>query len=390
MKIKSTAPARIGKLGVAVILLCVLTTQVIGATAVGAEPSAGSLGSLGSIEGSVANTGSLGSVGGSLESVGSFDFGSTIPKVFQNDPGPIPALRDDIEISEIKGENVTGAQSLRLTVASPALRREVGVEILLPHDNSVPRPALYMLEGVDAREDTSGWMTIGGAPAFFADKNVNVVMINGGVAGLYTDWDNADPKVGLHKWETFITQELPPLINTRFNTNGINAIAGNSMGAQGAMMLAHRNPELYRGVAVFSGCYSTMDVWGRTSTQWTVSSRGGDPNNMWGEVGGPEWEAHDSLVNAESLRGKEIYISTANGLPGSAETLQTPELLERLVVGGGIEAVANQCTHEFDQRLQDLDIAATVDYEPNGTHAWAYWRERLPKAWPTLSKALGV
>ena len=389
MKIKSTAPSRIGKLGVTVISLCALATQVVGATAAGAEPSTGSLGSVGSVGGSLANSGSLGSVGGSLETMGSFDFGSAMPKVFQNDPGPIPPLRDDIVISEIKGENVTGAQSLRLTVASPALRREVGVEILLPQDASVPRPALYMLEGVDAGEDTSGWMTIGGAPAFFADKNVNVVMINGGVAGLYTDWDNVDSKVGLHKWETFITQELPPLINTRFHTNGINAIAGNSMGAQGAMMLAHRYPEMYRGVAVFSGCYSTMDLWGRASTQATVTSRGGDLDNVWGEPGGPEWKAHDSLLNAENLRGKEIYISTANGLPGFAETAQTPELLERLVVGGGIEAVTNQCTHEFDQRLQNLDIAATVDYEPNGTHSWAYWRERVHKAWPTLSKARG-
>ena len=390
MKIKSTAPARIGKLGVTVISLCALATQVVGATAAGAAPGTGSLGSLGSVEGSVTNTGSLGSVGGSLESVGSLGFGSTMPKALENDHPVRPVVRDDIVASAITAEAPTRPNAVKLTIASPSLRREVGVEVLLPHDNSVPRPTLYMLEGVDGGDSTNGWVSMGGAPAFFADKDVNVVMINGGTSALFSDWQNDDPVLGWHKWETFITQELPPLLQDRLHSNGINALVGTSMGAQGAMMLAHRYPELYKGVAVFSGCYSTMDVWGRTATQITISSRGGDPRNIWGEPGGPEWEAHDSLLNAENLRGKEIYISTANGLPGGAETLQTPDLLERLVVGGGIEAVTNQCTHEFDERLQDLDIAATVDYEPNGTHAWWYWRERFPKAWPTLSKALGV
>lgn len=364
MNVHVNTRARIGKLGAALIAACVATAPLVGAGTANAQQSTGS--------------------------IGSFDFGSSVPEIFRDDPGPLPVLRDDIVAPAIVGEVHTGAQASRLTVASPALKREVGVEVLLPADNSVPRPTLYMLQGVDGGEGSNGWVTMGGAPAFFADKNAHVVMINGGSASLFSDWENEDPALGLHKWETFIAKELPPLIDAHFGTNGVNAIAGTSMGAQGAMMLAHRYPDLYRGVAVFSGCYSTMDTWGRTSVQATITSRGGDPANMWGELGGPEWEAHDSVLNAESLRGKEIYISTANGAPGADETLQTPELLERLVVGGGIEAAAKVCTKVFDQRLQSLDIEATVDYEPNGTHAWAYWRERLPKAWPTLSKALGV
>ncbi|NMM89675.1 mycolyltransferase [Rhodococcus sp. SRB_17] len=379
MNVTSTARARLGNLGVAVIVLCALSAPVVGATAAGAAPSPGTLesaGSVGTME--------------TIESLGGLGFGTTMPEEFRDPSEPLPVLRDDIVTPEITGESVTGAQSLRLTVASPALRREVGVEILLPQDASVPRPVLFILDGVDAGENTSKWITDGGAPEFFTDKNVYGVVVNGGAASLYTDWEKMDPQLGLNKWETYLTQELPPLIDERFETTGVKAITGHSMGAQGAMMLAHRNPTLYSGIAVFSGCYSTMDVWGRTSTQMTVTSRSGDLNNMWGELGGPEWKAHDSFLNAERLRGKEIYISVANGLPGSDETLQTPDLGERLLVGGGLEAAAEECTKQFDRRLQDLDIAATVDYEPNGTHSWAYWRERFPKAWPTLSKALGL
>ncbi len=46
----------------------------------------------------------------------------------------------------------------------------------------------------------------------------------------------------------------PPLIDKRFMGNGRNVIGGLSMGALGAMSIAVRHPDLYRGVAAFSGC----------------------------------------------------------------------------------------------------------------------------------------
>ncbi|MDI9916356.1 alpha/beta hydrolase family protein [Rhodococcus sp. IEGM 1379] len=364
MKKSLTSPTSVRRAGVVATALCALGIQVFTTAVAGATPTS--------------------------DSVEGLKYGSTVPGSMQGNPGIRPELRSGMGAATIVGESVTGSQAVRLTIASPALQREVGVEILLPADNSAPRPTLYLLDGAAGSEESSGWMSFGGAPDFFADKNVYVVMPNGGKAGMYTDWQNVDPKLGLHRWETFITEELPPLVDARFATNGVKAIAGTSMGAQGAMMLAGRHPGMYKGVAGFSGCYSTTDLWGRASILSTVTSRGGNPGNMWGELGGPEWEAHDSLRNAEQLRGTEIYLSVGPGAPGPHENLQTPSLADRLIVGGTIEAVANMCTHAFDERLRSLGIAATVAYEPNGTHSWGYWRDQLPKAWPTLSKALGI
>lgn len=76
-------------------------------------------------------------------------------------------------------------------------------------------------------------------------------------------------------------KDLPPLINVHLKTNGVNAIAGTSMGAQGAMMLAHRYPDMYRGVCVQWLLFDDGRM-GRTSVQSTITSRGGDPANMWG------------------------------------------------------------------------------------------------------------
>ncbi|MDI9915852.1 alpha/beta hydrolase family protein [Rhodococcus sp. IEGM 1379] len=345
-----------------------------------AAPDFGSLGS-----------GSLGSgsLGSGSQGSGSVSSGSVLPEMFQTNPGPPPVLRDDILVPAIMKTSESG-KHIRYEVESPALRRAVTLDVLLPKDNSVQRPTLYMLSGVDTGDDRNAWMNQGGGRDFFADKNVNVVMVNGGRSSLYTDWAEIDPVLGLNKWETFITKELPPLINNELNTNGVNAIAGNSMGAQAAMMLAHRNPALYRGVAAFSGCYSTVDAVGRLSVQLTVSHQSGDPANIWGEFGNDTWKAHDSVINAEALRGKQIYLSAADGTPGPHEDSEDADYAKTVVVGGAIEAGSNRCTKTMEDRLTELDIPVTVTYEPAGVHAWPYWKDQLPKAWPTLEKALGV
>lgn len=376
---------RVGRAGSVMGLGAAAMALVLSAGTATAAPSDGSLsGSLGS-----GSLGSLGSLTGS-SGAGSVGAGSSIPESLQEDPGPPPALRDDITTAAIVGKKSLSDQAVQLTVASPALRREVTVQVLLPADRSAPRPTLYMLDGVSARNNNSGWMSegLGGAPKFFKDKNVNVVLINGGRASLYTDWDEIDPKLGLNRWETYLTQELPGLIDAELKTNGVNAIAGNSMGAQSAVMLTHRHPELYSGVAAFSGCYSTSDPLGRLVLQTTVTSQGGDPTNMWSDPEGPEWLSHDSVRNAGQLRGKPIYLSVSNGLPGKFE--EGSDDTRRIVLGGAIEAATNVCTRVFEERLDQLDIPVTVDYAGAGVHAWDYWRVQLPKAWPTLATALGL
>lgn len=335
---------------------------------------------------SAAEPGSSGSLGSSGlgSSSGSVSSGSVIPEPFRTDPGPPPALRD-IAAPEIRKTKQSG-QAARYEVDSPALRRTVTLDVLVPVNSSASSPTLYMLDGVSASDNKSGWM---GSRDFFADKNVNVVMLNGGRASLYTDWAEIDPVLGLNKWETFITKELPPLIDSALHTNGVNAIAGTSMGAQAAMMLAQRNPDLYTGVVGFSGCYSTTDSLGRLSIQLTTTHQSGDPANVWGAFGNKQWAEHDSVLNAEALRGKHIYMSAATGKPGVHENAES-DLFNTILVGGTLEAGSNQCTQKMDRRLEGLGIAATVDYEPTGVHDWPYWRDQLPKAWPTLAAALGL
>lgn len=311
--------------------------------------------------------------------------GFNTPDFLREEVAPPAPTRPGISVAAVVKNERVAEQVRKLTISSPALRRDVTVDVLLPADNSTPRPVLYMLDGVDTSEDVSTWMNKG-APEFFADENVNVVLLNGGEASMYADWEREDPVLGWNQWETYLSQELPALIDAELGSNGVRGIAGNSMGGQAAYTTATRHPELYSAVAGLSGCYSSEDPVGMLSTRSTVTSRGGNPDNMWAP-GGPGWRAHDSVVNAEQLRGKTLYLSVGNGTVGRHES--NTEITD--IVGGGLlEAGANNCTRMMDDRLVGLGIPATVDYEPEGIHTWGYWTDQLPKMWRTMAAGLGI
>ncbi|MBF6173420.1 alpha/beta hydrolase [Nocardia blacklockiae] len=286
-------------------------------------------------------------------------------------------------------ESVTD-RLLTVYVKSPSMGRTVPVQILLPADRSAPRPTLYMLDGRSASNDYNNWIERGSALQFFADKPVNVVFTLGGPAGYYTDWQRTDPVLGTNKWETFLTRELPPLLDEKFDGNGRNAVEGVSMGAEAAMMLVMRNTRLYSAVAAHSGCYAMGSDLGQAQARAVVRTYGGDPDNMFGKQDDPDWLAHDVMVNAEGLRGETIYLSSGSGLPGAHDTASNPDANTSVLFGGPLEAAANACTMALADRLSRMRIPAEVNLHPTGTHSWPYWADELPRAWPTIAKGLGI
>ncbi|PXX70719.1 S-formylglutathione hydrolase FrmB [Nocardia tenerifensis] len=312
------------------------------------------------------------------------------------DPGvpgaPPPAVDPAMTRTGLISIESVGPHRDHLRIASAAMRRIIEVDVLRG-SGSAPRPTLYLLDGVDG-ETTSGWLSKGGAAEFFADKPVDAVLTSGGTGSMYSDWDRHDSALGLNRWETFLTEELPPIVESLLRSNGRRAIAGVSMGAQAAMMLAQRHPGRYRAVAGLSGCYSTADPLGRAVTTITVASRGGNVENLWGPPNSPEWAEHDSLLGAEELRGTAIYLSAATGVPTGADLVaiaQSPTIVDALRTAGGgaaLEAGARSCTERFARRLADLNIPATVEYDTAGMHTWPDFEAALPKAWAVLAPAL--
>lgn len=293
--------------------------------------------------------------------------------------------------SRLDGVTVTDSRHLVLDVFSGSMQRVVPVHVQRPADTSAPRPTLYFLDGGIRREKTD-------VEEFLADEHVNIVSPSGGEDAYWTDWKHPDPNLGVNKWRTFLTEELPPIVDAALGTNGVNAIAGMSRVGTAALQLAVAKPGLYRGAAMYSGCANISDPLGQAIVALSMNHYGqGDPANMYGPATDPQWAANDPYVHADKLRGTELFISVGNGLPGRHESLSGPDingdagkLFRQIYAGGTIEAVANYCTHNLANRLNDLDIPATYSFRNSGTHSWGYWQDDFHASWPVLARALEI
>lgn len=289
-----------------------------------------------------------------------------------------------------------GAQHITLSVYSASMSRNIPVQVLTPRDASRPAPVFYLLNGAGGGEDGATWDARTDYRKYFGDKQTYVVTPVGGSSSYYTDWIRDDPLLGRNKWQTFLTKELPPLINNQFRTTGRNAIGGISMSGTSVLDLAIQAPKLYTSVAAFSGCARTSDPLGQAYVKLVVESFGAKSvENMWGPLNGPLWVKHDPYINAAKLRGTKIYMTSGSGLPGAHEQLDDPTvkgdipwLANQAIVGGTIEAAVGQCTREMAVRLKQLNIPADVKLRPTGTHSWGYWQDDLESTWPKVAHDL--
>jgi len=137
-------------------------------------------------------------------------------------------------------------------------------------------------------------------------------------AGFYVDATEA-PWRPHFRMESYIVDELIPLIDTEFPTTGTRAIFGHSMGGHGALTLALRHPELFRSVSAFAPiCSPTRCPWGEKA----FTAYLGEDRNLWAE--------HDAarLIEASVARGvfDDILVDQGDADPFLAEQLK-PELL---------------------------------------------------------------
>lgn len=300
----------------------------------------------------------------------------------------LPVLRPaPAAAAEVVGIDALSPTRSAMFISSPAMNQVVQVQVLHPAGGG-SRPSYYLLDGLDPGVGQSTWTNATDAEGFFRGKNVNVVLPVGGKASYYTNWQREDPALGHYQWETFLTQELPPLVDGHFSGNGVNAIGGLSMGGHAAYILAARHPALYTTVAGYSACPDTGMATG--AVQFSIITRGGNPDNMWGPGGSPAWAAHDPALMLDRLRGKTLYLSTGTGLPGPHELELKPQLPENIVLGGPIEFAVDTCVIAFERRARAAGVPIRVDYSPVGTHSWSYWNDHLKASWPVVGRAIGA
>ncbi|APE06960.1 S-formylglutathione hydrolase [Alteromonas sp. RW2A1] len=173
-----------------------------------------------------------------------------------------------------------GGTHLRYSHTSTTTNCEMTFAIFLPPfaSKEKPVPVLYWLSGLTCNDQN--FMQKAGAMKLASELGMAIVAPDtsprgegvpddaegaydfGLGAGFYVDATQA-PWNEHYKMYSYITEELPPLIEGEFPVTKEKAISGHSMGGHGALIIGMRNPNKYVSVSAFSPIANPSDCpWG--------------------------------------------------------------------------------------------------------------------------------
>ncbi|MGW0040964.1 alpha/beta hydrolase [Rhodococcus sp. NPDC003348] len=241
--------------------------------------------------------------------------------------------------------------------------------------------ALYLLDGLRARDDRNAWTFETNALQQYAGDNVTLVMPVGGQSSFYSDWiapSNFNGQKSTYKWETFLTEELPAYLETRGVSRSNNGVLGLSMGGSAALTLAAYHRDQFKFAGSLSGYLNISAPGMREAIRVAMLDAGRfNVDSMWGPPWSKAWLRNDPFVFAPQLKGLSLYISSASGLPGEYDNPRKPIDYYNTANGMGLEALALVNTRAFQARMATLGIPATYSFPSNGTHSWPYWSAEL-------------
>ncbi|KAA0922980.1 alpha/beta hydrolase family protein [Rhodococcus sp. IEGM 1401] len=254
--------------------------------------------------------------------------------------------------------------------------------------------ALYLLDGLRARDDRNAWTFETNAQDQFANDNVTLVMPVGGQSSFYSDWytsSNFNGQEVTYKWETFLTQELPAFLENYGVSRSNNGVLGLSMGGSAALTLAAYHRDQFKFAGSLSGYLNISAPGMREAIRVAMLDAGRfNVDSMWGPPWNPAWLRNDPFVFAPRLEGMSLYISAASGLPGEFDRPAAPIDFYNTANGMALEALSLANTRAFQIRMNTLGIPATYSFPSNGIHAWPYWGAELWKARGQILEALNA
>ena len=138
-----------------------------------------------------------------------------------------------------------------VSVYSNAMHKSTRCVVISPSaDAQVEWPVLYLLHGFGG--DHRSWLQIKPELPQLAEDMQMIIVCPNGVKSWYID----SPVDTTFRYETYMTQELIPYIDSHYSTisnRSGRAIAGLSMGGHGSLYLAFHHPDLYGTVCSTSG-----------------------------------------------------------------------------------------------------------------------------------------
>ncbi len=272
--------------------------------------------------------------------------------------------------AQITAEQSIGPRVVELTISTPAFATPTHVDVDLPtgYESEPERrwPVAYFLAGT--QNTYRSFNSVVNGVELTKDFPAIVVSPNGN-SGYWSDWWNGGA-LGPPKYETYVTEQLIPLIDANFRTiadRAHRAVAGVSMGGYGAMMIAARHPDLFADAASISGADDSNNAALGAALSLSSTFDGGAVDAIYGPRATEEvrWRGHNPTDLAANLRDLNLQVRTANGIPnpGIGENLLSADSVSCV-----IEAGVYQGSVSLNQKLEELGIPHLwKDYGP-GCH----------------------
>ncbi|CAN5376307.1 hypothetical protein BH09SUM1_BH09SUM1_02600 [soil metagenome] len=234
-----------------------------------------------------------------------------------------------------------------ITHHSEALQKDQTYRAYVPKDAAADRryPVLYVLHG--ATGGSEDWVKMGGAEQLAEHYRMILIFPDGGEYGWYVD----SPVEPASQYETYMTKELLPDVDSRFPTvakREARGIMGLSMGGHGALSLAAKHPDLYSSASSLSGILRLENH----PDRWHIVARLG-PYAENEAV----WKANSVYDLAEKFATNDVRILFDCGV----DDTKTGAITD---------------ARELDARLTELKIPHIYRELP-GTHNWGYWTANL-------------
>lgn len=251
---------------------------------------------------------------------------------------------------------------------SEVLGIQTAAYVLLPQpevmaQSASPLPVLYLLHGLS--DDHTMWLRQTRVEQYAQRYRLAVVMpaVN---RSFYMDMAHGA------KYETFITRELPSVIERYFPVSRKRTgrfIAGLSMGGYGALRLSLRHPGRYAAAASISGCLEMERGYETFRRQNPAIVE--ELDNIYGS-------------ERELLRGPGSLFGLADRF------LKEPQRTPRMYIACGTEDFLFEANEHFFARF-GKELPIEYHTEP-GSHTWDFWDRHIERilAWLPLEKAEGI
>ncbi|WP_205875819.1 diacylglycerol acyltransferase/mycolyltransferase Ag85C [Mycobacterium camsae] len=294
-------------------------------------------------------------------------------------------------VSAVGGSATAGAFSRPglpveyLQIPSQAMGRNIRVQFQGGGAHSV-----YLLDGLRAQDDYSGWDI--NTPAFeeFYNSGLSVIMPVGGQSSFYSDWYQPSQGNGqnyTYKWETFLTREMPAWLQANKGTSPVgNSVVGLSMSGGSALVMAAYYPQMFPYAASLSGFLNPSEGWWPTLIGLAMNDSGGyNANSMWGPSTDPAWKRNDPMMQIPRLvaNNTRIWVYCGNGTPSDLGGDNMPAKF--------LEGLTLRTNQQFQQTYAaNGGRNGVFQFPGNGTHSWNYWNQQLMAMKPDMLQVINA